>query len=142
MKAHVMKPIVVDIKYLKVIIPNPSLEDYTINGNEVKNLDELPFSNVKNNSIEFAIDIDNGNILGWEKGSTLSVCDKVRDGGEYWLMDENYTEIVSTNNPYVPNMLDTQGDGFGDYMQFSVDKEGYIKNWRVEFSDFNITLLS
>lgn len=146
MKVQILKPTIVDVKYLKVIIPIPYFEDYIVNEKEIEAWDELP-SCMKGGAfdteeIEFTIDIDTGKILGWEEGTTFTSYAKVRDNGSYWIMDNNFQVIAPSRNRYVPSMLDTKGDGFGDYMQFSVNKYGYIEDFRVNFSDFPVTLLS
>ena len=143
MKVRILTPTVADIKYLKAVIDNPYYEDFEVNDKEIESWDELP-SCMKgaDGDIEFAVDIETGKILGWEEGTTFVACSKVRDSGTYWLMDGDYDRAIPSLNRYVPCMLDTRGDGFGDYMQFTVDTHGYIVDFGVNFNDFPVTPLS
>lgn len=143
MKVKVLTPTVREVKYLKVTIPYPCYENYEINGKTVEDIYDFPDCvRGKENTLEFAIKLDNGMVMGWDKGDTFSTCDKVRDGGTYTLMDENYNDVVNNETDYVPPILDTKGDGFGDYMQFSINAEGYIENYNLTLATFPVTLLS
>ena len=74
------------------------------------------------------IDVSNGRIVNWKKGVTANVHYKVCDGGVYYLLDSNKQQIARVES-YVPALLDPYGDGYGDYIIFSVDANGYIKDW-------------
>jgi hypothetical protein len=39
-------------------------------------------------------------------------------------------------------MLDRRGDGYGDYMQFTINDTGYIENWEVSFKEFDCEWVS
>ena len=143
MKLEILTPTVADIKYLKVIINAPYFEDFDVNGNEAESWDDIP-SCMKgsDNDMEFAIDIETGKILGWDKGTTFVAHAKIRDSGTYFLADEEYNRMIPSLNHYVPSMLDTKGDGYGDYMQFLVNEQGYIVDFKLNFNEFPVMLLS
>ena len=76
-----------------------------------------------------------------KNGNTLTTFDKVCDIGTYTLCDADFNEVVSYEG-YVPKMLDRQGDGYGDYLQFTINDKGYIENWDVSFRDFDCEWVS
>jgi hypothetical protein len=57
------------------------------------------------------------------------------------LNDADFNEIVSYEG-YVPKMLDRRGDGYGDYLQFTINDNGYIENWEVSFKEFDCEWVS
>ena len=143
MKVQILTPTIADIKYLKVDIEDYYLEDFEVNGKEVETWDDFPSCmKGRDGNIEFAVDIETGKILGWTEGTTFVAYAKIADGGTYFLTDENYERMIPSLNRYVPCMLDTRSDGYGDYMQFSVNEQGYIVNFKVNFNDFPVRLLS
>lgn len=141
MKVKILTPTVHDIKYLKVKLSYPMLEDWEINNCSIDDIRTHPFYSGEHN-LEFSIELETGKVLGWKQGDTLSTCDKVCDQGEYWLYDSLYNEVIESNSRYVPKMLDTKGDGYGDYIQFDIDENGYIKNWKIILDDFNCVWVS
>ena len=74
------------------------------------------------------IDVSNGWIVNWRKGTTADVHYKVCDEGVYCLLNNNKQQIIRIES-YVPALLDPYGNGYGDYIIFSVDADGYIKDW-------------
>ena len=143
MKVQILTPTIADIKYLKVQINMPYYEDFEVNGKSIESWDELPpCMRGHINEMEFAVDIENGNILGWEEGMTFTSYAKIVDNGTYHLTDEDYQIVLPSLHRYVPNILDTKGYGFGDYMQFSVDEKGYIIDYNLNLNDFPVTLLN
>lgn len=74
------------------------------------------------------IDVSNGQIVNWRKGTTADVHYKVCDEGVYCLLNNNKQQIIRIES-YVPTLLDPYGNGYGDYIIFSVDADGYIKDW-------------
>ncbi|MBF1490742.1 MAG: hypothetical protein HXN77_09620, partial [Prevotella pallens] len=41
---------------------------------------------------------------------------------------KNRKEIISVDS-YVPEVLCPKGEGYGDYIIMTVDKDGFIKDW-------------
>lgn len=143
MKVQILTPAIADIKYLKVDIEDYYLEDFEVNGKEVETWDDFPSCmKGRGENIEFAVDIETGKILGWAEGTTFVAHAKVVDSGRYFLTDENYDNQIPSLDDFVPCMLDTLHDGAGDYMQFSVNEQGYIINFKANFSDFPVTFLN
>ena len=54
--------------------------------------------------------------------------EKVVDEGIYVLVDSNLTQIAVYRN-YVPTCLEIDESGWGDYLEFTIEKNGKIKNW-------------
>lgn len=140
MKVKVMKPTIVDVKYLKVNIEDVDYTSWELNFCGLDYMEQHPFHTNKHN-IEFSIELETGKVLGWENGKTLTTFDKVRDQGTYTLCDADFNEVVSYEG-YVPKMLDRRGDGYGDYLQFTINDKGYIENWEVSFREFDCEWVS
>lgn len=75
------------------------------------------------------IDIDTGQILDWKIGESGEMYMKVCDEGEYELRDKKAKIIVRLEGDYVPNSLLPPSDGYGDYVHFVIDENGFITNW-------------
>ena len=78
------------------------------------------------------IDVNEGKILDWTPGFCLNTGFKVCDQGVYVYSNQDESQqIVSTDcdEYYVPNWLDDVGDGYGDYLQITVNGDGTIKDW-------------
>ncbi len=121
MKATVLKPTEIEVKYVEIQIPvyEDKIERYI----EKK----LPFLNGR--IWTATIDIDTGVILNWPKGLVFDhIGDKVRDEGIYILRDGDFKEVARINKDYVPNEL-IPGD-YGDYVELrDIDENGKIGNW-------------
>ena len=78
------------------------------------------------------IDLDNGQVLDWTKGVKAIIHYKVCDQGRYSFLDKDLEEIIgSKDTMYVPSLLDFTNDSFGDYMDFTIDENGYIEEWNL-----------
>lgn len=129
MKATVKTIKEVDIKYLRIEARVRYWEDTAVNGEEdTEDGDNIPCKVC--DSWKPLIDIDNGVIVNWPKGTTADVHYKVCDQGEYFLLDADRNEVLSLKNgSYVPNKLIPDHDGFGDYIIMQIDENGKILNW-------------
>ena len=77
------------------------------------------------------IDVDTGQILNWPVGIEANLnCLKVVDEGTYILSDYKDNMVSYHDYRYVPKCLEIDGNGFGDYFMFHVNKDGYIVNWK------------
>lgn len=77
------------------------------------------------------IRLSDGLVIDWPQGTTAEVHYKVCDQGEYWLQNSARQRIAKWGGYYVPNDFLCHGDeGYGDYIIFNVDSEGFIKKWR------------
>ena len=78
------------------------------------------------------IDGDTGIILNWEKGTEAVAHYKVCDD---CMIDYFVDSKFVCNNDdyyYVPDFLCLDDNGYGDYMDITIDKNGQIKNWNVD----------
>ena len=108
-------------------------EDATVNGVEDTDGKLIPFRN--GDYWRPLIDIDNGVIIGWPKGTTADVHYKVCDDGSYYLKDRDGNDVMCIENDYVPNNLIPGEDG--DYIIMQIDGQGRITNWeKPSFRDF------
>lgn len=126
MKATIKIKKEIEIKTLSVKAGVRYWEDATVNGIEDSNGTIIPCRDGKYWCPE--IDIEAGVITNWEKGVVARVHYKVCDDGIYNLKDE-YGNILLTKRYYVPNILDLDGESFGDYIIMRIDENGLIENW-------------
>ena len=84
------------------------------------------------------IDIETGIIKEWPQGRKGELFAKIVDNGCYYLLDEKNKEVASIKWGYVPNKIIPPEDGYGDYIELIVDKNGKITNWykNPDVSDF------
>ena len=78
------------------------------------------------------IDVNEGRVLDWPKDFILVTTFKVCDQGLYLYSNADESkQILSTDcdEYYVPNWLDADGDGYGDYLQIRINGDGSIDNW-------------
>jgi hypothetical protein len=85
------------------------------------------------------IDIVTGIVQDWKQGVSGRVFSKVRDGGKYYLLNEDKELVYKQEYGYVPNKLIPPKDGFDDYVDLEIDEEGKITNWyeNPSFEDFD-----
>ncbi len=125
-----------EIKYLRVDAHVRYWEDADINGEDDIDLDEnpdskprMPFAIFDNSEGEWRwvikIDVDNGSIVDWPKGTVAHVHYKVCDEGIYTLLDKSGENIACVES-YVPECLSPKEDGFGDYIILEIDEDGHI----------------
>jgi hypothetical protein len=81
--------------------------------------------------LEFVINLKDHSIIDWKKkrnGRSGYLFYKVVDAGTYTLLDEN-DEIIKELSGYVPNRLIPEPNGYGDYIELTINSEGIITNW-------------
>lgn len=122
MKVTVQKPVEIDVRYLRVVLPVDDLELP----------DNLPCRN--GDVWDIKIDVDNGVICNWP-GLQIDVYRKVRDSGSYYLLDDHSNVLARIEENYVPNILPGE---YGDYIDLKIAENGRIVNWLEdpEFDDF------
>ncbi len=102
-------------------------EDATVNG--IEDVDGELIPNRVGNSWLVSIDLETGIISDWPKGTTADIHYKVCDGGEYFLLDEEWNQYKYKGH-YVPDKLLCMGErGCGDYIILKIDENGKIANW-------------
>lgn len=116
MKIPVKRTVEIDVKYLRVLAPVRF-------GDEDIPLD-FPFR--KDDWWDVTIDLEAGRILDWPNLSAR-VDMKVTDGGSYFLLDENKTEVAKVVDDYVPNGIIP--GSYGDYIEMTINENGSIVEW-------------
>lgn len=84
------------------------------------------------------IDIDNGNIVNWPAnvGGARFRNVKVQDNSIYMLTDGNNNPLIDDiDYRYVPECLQIEEKGYGDYFEFEVEGNGHIKHWKFTEED-------
>jgi len=111
----------IDVRYLKL-----NLDIY---GEDLPS--DLPFQ--FGNQWEIIIDIDHGMVMNWHYAQSIKLNFKVRDSGTYTLYDKNFKMVRYTDHDdspkYAPNQLLPPSNGYGDYLELDIDKDGKIMNW-------------
>ncbi|MFA5630317.1 MAG: hypothetical protein WC997_02295 [Porticoccaceae bacterium] len=103
-------------------------EDATVNG--VEDIDGTLVPCRKGDAWAPTIRLADGYIKGWPEGTTASIYYKVCDQGLYWLLSEGGLRIAKWRGDYVPdNILCVGENGYGDYIIFKVNGDGFIENW-------------
>ncbi len=133
--------------YFTIIAPiryNDFWESATVNG--VEDVDGKLIPCRYENFWIPTINVRTGRIINWEQGKEAKINYKVIDAAQYILHTFLGRKFPSINNEfqyknssvmavyglqgaYVPDWFDLNGDGYGDYIQLTIDKNGYIKNW-------------
>ena len=79
-----------------------------------------------NSEIVWNLNIKTGTIDDWDCGE-VCINFKVVDSGVYTLV-ENGKDLV-TKEDYVPDFLQIDENGYGDYVEITVDENGHIYDW-------------
>ena len=124
-----------NIKYILADFGVRYYEDAEVNGVE-ENEDEPKIPCIKDDRWVIKVDVDNGRITNWEKGTTAKVYYKVCDDGEYTIVDSE-DKIIKCIHSYVPSIFAIDDDGFGDYVYMTINEEGFIENWSCTSDDIN-----
>lgn len=106
-------------------IPIRYPEDNTVNGQSDEE-GNLPL--MSGSMWEIDVDLDTGKIVDWPEGNTAKIYTKVVDSGMYYLIEEG-EEIFSLEEEYVPDCLQLDDNGYGDYVVITIEPDGKIVNW-------------
>lgn len=149
MKTNVLKSSEIEIQYLEVCIRGILFpEDIEIGDKYYDEWDEIKekyptlFTSTKNsnNNTEFVlrINVNNGKVENWPENITGNFRTvKVVDSGIYILRDADKNEIYTHKYCYVPSCLQIDRNGWGDYFEFTINKDGFIRNWKFSQKDVN-----
>lgn len=128
----------IDLKYVICDLGVRYFEDGMVNGVEdnptTPKMPGVYTADDGKKRLRLCIDVDNGQIIDWPKGTTASVHYKICDDGSYTFMDVN-DEVIAKGESYVPEFLCLNENGYGDYAIFDVDTDGFIKDWDFGDSD-------
>jgi len=133
-----------DVKYLKVhcgdfeaemgYVPNisPNYEEY---GDLTDLFEDYPELKGDLYDLMLVIEVSTGKVINWPKGYRQDFYNyKLCDGGIYIMLDKN-GHVINEYQGYVPPCL-TREDGFGDYLEFEIDENGFIPDWEFTDEDF------
>jgi hypothetical protein len=141
-----------DVRYLKIDVGPRYWEDSKVNGQDDISWEEqnkgvkpnMPFatyfdetaSKRKSDSYRWVLTIDllTMKIIDWPNGVEARVFYKVCDDGAYYLLDEN-KNILIEKYCYVPSILCYIENGYGDYIDMVIDKDGNLYGFPIEEKD-------
>lgn len=106
-------------------------EDCLVNGLDYNEEPSPDFSKIpckENDTWCPIIDVDNGIVLNWTKGTKLQTHFKVCDECGFSLLDADGNTVYSRDE-YVPSFLSIDESGYGDYILLTIDGDGKILNW-------------
>ena len=125
------------VRYLKANMNVRYWEDAELNG-ETDIHEQMPLR--QGDMWVVTVNIETGKVLDWPKGTTAKTHYKVCDAGIYALY-QTYEDLLMNkpletyNDIYVPTCL--SNGGWGDYVILSIDKNGFIENWKFSPLDFS-----
>lgn len=149
-----------EVRYLLVDVGVRYYEDATVNGEDDVDMYEAYKSNNKENAFPKMpcvekikdhptnvvhtdhlrwrpiIDIKEGIIVNWRKGTTAHAFYKICDDGTYSLLDAD-KKILYEVDSYVPDILAIGDSGFGDYIDMVIDEDGKINGWTCNEDDLS-----
>lgn len=151
MKINIIKPVEIEIKFLKVRAGVRYPEDSEFieveNDHKVNYISDdaenpkMPFMEVENDKYGHKkfywtpiIDLENGVIINWPKGVKVHVFYKVCDDFECTVYDEYDNEVLHYEG-YVPDFMAIEEEGYGDYIDMIIDENGCIQDWNITSSD-------
>ena len=82
------------------------------------------------------VDLASGQICEWPEGMTADIHYKICDAGNYFIKTE-CGKMLKYKGDYVPDFLDTNEPGYGDYIIWQVDGIGKIDGWKVPTIDLS-----
>lgn len=88
-------------------------------------------TNIDKDVLFFDIEVDTGLVLNWPDRVSGEVYIKAVDEGlyQYMVVTNTISEPLIEYSGYVPSELQISDNGYGDYICFVIDEEGYIKDW-------------
>lgn len=124
-------------RYLDILLPDAEylrdsdLEDFPIN-------DFL--SKDQKGIIKLTIDLKKKKLLGWKNGQDkFAFFVKAVDTGTYIVRNSD-GDVLYRRDGYVPNGVVPPHDGYGDYIDFTINEDGSLSGWydydKLDFTDF------
>ena len=139
MKIEIAKTELVDVKYVsfKIMV---QVEDFTYSDEDKKTLDTFFGTDIfstgdedKLDTVEVMIDVDTKKVLGWnETAGDVSIFAKVCDEGVYKYFDKDANIVLKIDNVYVPDFLQVNENGYGDYLNLTISKNGVIEKFNID----------
>lgn len=124
-------------RYIDILLPDAEylrdgdLEDFPIN-------DFL--SKDQKDTIKLTIDLKKKKLLGWKNGQDkFAFFVKAVDTGTYIVRNSD-GDVLYRRDGYVPNGVVPPHDGYGDYIDFTINEDGSLSGWygydKLDFTDF------
>lgn len=124
-------------RYIDILLPDAEylrdsdLEDFPIN-------DFL--SKDQKGIIKLTIDLKKKKLLGWKNGQDkFAFFVKAVDTGTYIVRNSD-GDVLYRRDGYVPNGVVPPHDGYGDYIDFTINEDGSLSGWynydKLDFTDF------
>lgn len=122
------------VRFLRADVCPISFEDAEVNG-ENDNEDEPNIPCYESGRWNILIDIKTGKVLNWKQGVDARVYYKVVDEGVYTMYD-NSMRKVDEYEGYVPDLMSLDDNGYGDYMNLTINEDGFIEDWPVNINSY------
>ena len=124
-------------RYIDILLPDAEylrdsdLEDFPINDFLSKDQKDI---------IKLTIDLKKKKLLGWKNGQDkFAFFVKAVDTGTYIVRNSD-GDVLYRRDGYVPNGVVPPHDGYGDYIDFTINEDGSLSGWydydKVDFTDF------
>ena len=124
-------------RYIDILLPDAEYlrdsdsEDFPIN-------DFL--SKDQKGIIKLTIDLKKKKLLGWKNGQDkFAFFVKAVDTGTYIVRNSD-GDVLYRRDGYVPNGVVPPHDGYGDYIDFTINEDGSLSGWydydKLDFTDF------
>ena len=126
MKFTKIEEVEYNVKYIGFNVP-ADINDFEFPDGE--SIDNFIQYNESENTLECLIDIESGYVIEYNQNISINIFDKCVDEGTYVLYDENMN-IIDEYEGYVPNILEVNENGYGDYLNFTINEDGSILNWK------------
>ena len=127
-----------EFNFLKVWIPldvfdyrDVEIGEETYDNGLDKFVEKYPYvKDDDENYLVLLIDVLTGHVINWPKDCAIDFYDvKVVDEGKYALMQNgDETGDILKYESYVPQIIGK--GGWGDYLEFEIDNDGNIPDWR------------
>ncbi|MCS2889581.1 hypothetical protein NXY11_00145 [Parabacteroides faecis] len=123
-------------RYIHISIPFIK-NDYAYSfNNSNDSLKKYPLV-TENEQWEATIDLEKHTLLEWKSEyGFCRVFAKVKDEGIYTLLDKDKKTLCRLKG-YVPNGVIPPKDGYGDYIKFNIDENGFVSDW---YENYNFSV--
>lgn len=122
-------------RYLDILLSD-TIAEYDLEGFPYKDF----LSQDDKDTIKLTIDLKEKKLLGWKESyGNYNLFVKAVDGGTYIVRNSD-GDILYKREGYVPNHVVPPTDGYGDYIDFTIDENGSVPDWYnyedLDFTDF------
>ncbi|MGP5057591.1 hypothetical protein ACTXIV_02550 [Psychrobacter celer] len=122
--------------FLKAALPTRFPQDSRLNGEwDDEHNPKMPLTTKSaggawaNHTMTLVIDIESGKVQDWNEGDVAEINNKVVDMGVYSILNKDGDEITVIEGDYVPDALQIDDEGYGDYVHITIQGDGHIKKW-------------